>query len=118
MRTVGPFGVTLESHAPEAGEVHAHTHGGSKAGNPVPGEQAIIAQFADHAVRLGPLVKRRMFDFAEVPGKLTLGWAQLPSANYQGNVFSLGLFASNRDSSSPRNARTTAASWDVTSPDA
>lgn len=93
MRTVGPFGATLESHAPEAGKAHAHTPGGSKAGNPVPGEQAIIAQFADHAVRLGPLVKRRMFDFAEVPGKLTLGWAQLPSANYQGNVFSLGLFA-------------------------
>ena len=58
MRTVGPFGATLESHAPEAGKAHAHTPGGSKAGNPVPGEQAIIAQFADHAVRLGPLVKR------------------------------------------------------------
>ena len=98
MRMVDPFGATIDPH-PGKGKTHGtdaaptNQHATRDGGTRRPGEQAIIDQFAGHTVRLGPLVKRRMFDFDEVPGKLTLGWAQLPSTTYQGNVFSLGLFA-------------------------
>lgn len=98
MRMVDPFGATIDPH-PGKGNTHgtdaapASQHATRDGEKHSPSEQAIIDQFAGHTVRLGPLVKRHMFDFDEVPGKLTLGWAQLPSTNYQGNVFSLGLFA-------------------------
>ncbi|MDF7663703.1 tetratricopeptide repeat protein [Bifidobacterium sp. ESL0763] len=41
-------------------------------------------------MRLGPMVKRRSFDFDGVPRELALGWAQLPRLG--GRFFSLGVF--------------------------
>lgn len=100
MRMVDPFGATSDPrpdknrfHAGSESTAPAQSHDASNTGAHNQPAQRIIDQFAEHAVRLGPLVKRHMFDFDEVPGKLTLGWAQLPSTTYQGNVFSLGLFA-------------------------
>ena len=100
MRMVDPFGATSDPrpdknrfHAGSDSTAPAQSHDASNTGAHNQPAQRIIDQFAEYAVRLGPLVKRHMFDFDEVPGKLTLGWAQLPSTTYQGNVFSLGLFA-------------------------
>lgn len=49
----------------------------------------------EHSVVLTPLIKRHAFDdFEGVPGKLRLGWAQLPQT--KGQAFSLGVFADDR----------------------
>lgn len=51
----------------------------------------VVAALTEHAITLGPLVKRRIFtDFEGVPEGLQLGWAQLPVT--QGASFSLGAF--------------------------
>ena len=51
----------------------------------------MLGELARHAIRLTPLVKRRLFDgFDGVPETLRLGWAQLPSSGPRS--FSLGVF--------------------------
>ena len=53
--------------------------------------QDVVGELTRNAVRLGPLTKRRVFDgFEGVPGRLRLGWAQLPQT--KGQAFSIGLF--------------------------
>ncbi|WP_289094460.1 tetratricopeptide repeat protein [uncultured Bifidobacterium sp.] len=51
----------------------------------------MLGELTRHAIRLTPLVKRRLFDgFDGVPETLRLGWAQLPSSGPRS--FSLGVF--------------------------
>lgn len=53
--------------------------------------QDVVGELTRNAVRLGTLTKRRVFDgFEGVPGRLRLGWAQLPQT--RGQAFSIGLF--------------------------
>ena len=59
----------------------------------------VIDELTKHAIKLGPLVKRRDFpELGNVPEGLTLGWAQLPST--VGRGFSLGVFT-DRDHFAP-----------------
>ena len=51
----------------------------------------VIRELAAHARRLGPLVKRRILDLEDTPGRLKFGWAQLPGL--PGGGFSIGVFA-------------------------
>lgn len=52
----------------------------------------MLKALADHAITLGPLVRRHLIDgFDGVPEGLTLGWAQLPG-KAGGSVLSLGAF--------------------------
>ncbi|WP_125968432.1 tetratricopeptide repeat protein [Bifidobacterium samirii] len=53
----------------------------------------MVKSLHEHAIVLGPLVKRRVFDGLEgVPDGLRLGWAQLPVR--RGSVLALGAFTS------------------------
>lgn len=52
---------------------------------------AMMQELFDHAIELGPMVKRHIFeDFPDVPDGLSLGWAQLPQLD--GRFFALGVF--------------------------
>ncbi|NEG55791.1 tetratricopeptide repeat protein [Bifidobacterium platyrrhinorum] len=84
---VDPFGATIDkaSRAAIAGSLAGEGDGS-------PAELDVAAELARHSRRLGPLVKRRLLDFDDVPGRLTLGWAQLPGVHGNGG-FSLGVFA-------------------------
>ena len=99
-----PFGATLDRAAAEAmkraasdPEDASGTADSSGAGRRPDGDGIDVAQeLASHSRRLGPLVKRHLLEFEDVPGRLTLGWAQLngsgPSSS-SGGGFSLGVFA-------------------------
>ncbi len=50
----------------------------------------LLTQLIENSVRLGPLVKRRLLNFHDVPEHVSLGWVQLPAL--QGNAFALGVF--------------------------
>ncbi|WEV58322.1 tetratricopeptide repeat protein [Bifidobacterium sp. ESL0728] len=52
---------------------------------------AMMQELFERAIQLGPMVKRRIFeDFPDVPGGISLGWAQLPQLD--GRFFALGVF--------------------------
>ncbi|WEV66709.1 tetratricopeptide repeat protein [Bifidobacterium sp. ESL0769] len=52
---------------------------------------AMMQEFFERSVQLGPMVKRHIFeDFPDVPDGLSLGWAQLPQLD--GRFFALGMF--------------------------
>ncbi|MBT1172883.1 tetratricopeptide repeat protein [Bifidobacterium sp. MA2] len=92
MESVDPFGATLDKVAAEAMNRAASDTSDTGRG-PTPDEIDVARELADHSRRLGPLVKRRLLDFEDVPGKLTLGWAQLSGPGLSGDGFSLGVFA-------------------------
>ena len=51
----------------------------------------IVDELTRNAIHLNPLIKRRILDGLDgVPGRLRLGWAQLPQT--KGRAFSIGLF--------------------------
>nr|WP_034528567.1 tetratricopeptide repeat protein [Bifidobacterium stellenboschense] len=93
LESVDPFGATISKAAQEtAAAGFARESSGTKV------EMDVAQELASHSRRLGPLVKRRMLDFDDVPGRLTLGWAQLPARGGAANPgagvgFSLGVFA-------------------------
>lgn len=93
--SVDPFGATIDKASQAAiagGFVKDASDGGSTA--PTRLEMDVAQELASHSRRLGPLVKRRTYDFEDVPGRLTLGWAQLPGGKgAAGTGFSLGVFA-------------------------
>lgn len=93
--SVDPFGATIDKASQAAiagGFVKDASGGGSTA--PTRLEMDVAQELASHSRRLGPLVKRRTYDFEDVPGRLTLGWAQLPGGKgAAGTGFSLGVFA-------------------------
>ena len=84
IRRVDPFAVTFEQQ-------HVESTGSDELA-------ILLAQLIENSVRLGPLVKRRLLNFHDVPEHLTLGWAQLPAL--RGNAFALGVFT-DRDHFSP-----------------
>lgn len=56
----------------------------------------MMKELAGHAVQLGPMVKRRIFDdFPNIPEGLALGWAQLPQLD--GRFFSIGVFLDRKE---------------------
>ena len=75
-RRLDPFAVTFDRR-------HAEGAGSDEFG-------ILLAQLIENSVRLGPLIKRRLLDFHDVPEHLSLGWAQLPAL--RGNAFALGVF--------------------------
>ena len=95
LESVDPFGATIDKASQEAVAAGLLRE---SSGDRV--EMDVAQELASHSRRLGPLVKRRMLDFDDVPGRLTLGWAQLPSrggaignAPTSGTGFALGVFA-------------------------
>lgn len=95
MESADPFGATLDRAAAEAMN-RAASDTSDVGRDPSDVELDVARELASHSRRLGPLVKRHLLDFDDVPGKLTLGWAQLsgsgPSSS-SGEGFSLGVFA-------------------------
>ena len=77
IRRAGPFAVTVEQQHVE------HTSSDDDLA-------ILLAQLIENSMRLGPLVKRRLLYFHDVPEHVSLGWAQLPAL--QGNAFALGVF--------------------------
>ncbi|MBW3080770.1 tetratricopeptide repeat protein [Bifidobacterium saguinibicoloris] len=88
MEAVDPFGAVVDRAAREAMAAGASADARDRA------EMDVVRELASRSRRLGPLVKRRVFDFDDVPGRLALGWAQLPGpGGVHGAGFSLGVFA-------------------------